>query len=184
MTRTIEPVAEKAGVESTQFRPQGVDPARQREVRAAQAVPWSFEEAFEQACTDMRAIFRGRHEVKGLLLIGLENGLLVATPFEWASEEERASLHERLSREFRGHAEYYIYATELSDRWSKSGGATARILRIVGVKREQGNLSRCWRIHQDPIPRLVEQDDVPRTTEPLSSALFNRVRPRTPPKRV
>ena len=182
MNRTIEPAAQKRGLavasrlESAQFPPTVPELAGQREEKDSGA--WSFDQAFERACADLQAIFRGRHEVKGLLLIGLENGLFVATPFAWESEAERAWLYDRLSTRYQGQAEYYVHATELAGErtQSRGNGTTARIVRVVGVNRELTFLTRCWRIQSDPVPRLIEQEDVPRAAEPLSGVLFDRFR--------
>ena len=185
MPRIIESVAERRGVaglaamrELTHLRPPVVERAGLGEERAADSGEWSFEQAFEQACADVQAIFRARHEVTGLLLIGLEEGLFVATPFAWASEAERAYLYERLSRDYQGRAEYYIHASESSSGGAgargKAGTAQARILTIVGMDREQTAFFRCWQIKQGPVPYLVEQRDVPRTRETLPEVLFNR----------
>lgn len=185
MSRIIESVAERRGVaglaamrELTHFRPPVVERAGLGEERAADSGEWSFEQAFEQACADVQAIFRARQEVAGLLLIGLEEGLFVAMPFAWANEAEKASLYERLSRDYQGRAEYYIHATESSSGTAgartKGGAAKARILTVVGMDREQTTFSRCWQIKQEPVPHLVEQRDVPRTRETLPEVLFNR----------
>ena len=186
MPRIVEPVAERRGVaglaamrELTHLRPPVVERAGLGEERAADSGEWSFEQAFEQACADVQAIFRARHEVTGLLLIGLEEGLFVATPFAWESEAERAYLYERLSRDYQGRAEYYIHATESSGGagvWRKGGAASARILTIVGMDREETTFSRCWQIKQGPVPYLVEQRDVPRSRETLPEVLFSRFR--------
>jgi hypothetical protein len=187
MPRTIEPVTEHRGAaalrvldELTEIRPPVAERADQREERAGDAALWSFEQAFEQACADVQAMFRRRGEFEGLLLIGVETGLLVAMPFAWDSEAERAWLYERLSRDYQGRAEYYIHATESSGgagARGKGGAAMARILTVVGMDREQTTFSRCWQIKEEPVPRLVEQRDVPRTRETLSEVLFSRFRP-------
>ena len=187
MSRITELVAERRGVaavplpELTHLRPPAVERAGLGEERAADSGEWSFEQAFEQACADVQAIFRARQEVAGLLLIGLDEGLFVATPFAWASEAEKAWLYERLSRDYQGRAEYYIHASESSPSAvggrSKGGAAAkARILTVVGMDREQTTLSRCWQIKQEPVPHLVEQRDVPRARETLPEVLFNKFR--------
>lgn len=107
-----------------------------------------------------------------LLLIGLKEGLLVATPFAWASEAQKTEVYERLSRDYQGRAEYYVHATESS---SGSRGE-ARLVTVVGMNREQTTLSRCWQIKQDPVPRLVEHADVPSRRETLPEILFSRFR--------
>ena len=173
MSKIIEDVSRRrvGGVTATgvDARPTVADLLGQREERAADAVQWSFEQAFEQACADVQTLFRERHEVKGLLLIGLGKGLLVATPFAWASEGEKAEVYERLSRDYRGRAEYYVHATS---GWR--GGA--RVVTVVGMNREQTTLSRYWQIKQDPVPRLVEHGDVASRRETLPGILFSRFR--------
>ena len=187
MSRIIESVAERRGVaglaamrELTHVRPPVVERSGLGEERAADSGKWSFERAFEQACADVQAVFSARHEVAGLLLIGLEEGLFVAMPFAWANEAEKASLYERLSRDYQGRAEYYIHGSESSSSAagarSNGGAAKARILTVVGMDREQTTLSRCWQIKEEPVPRLVEQGDVLGTRETLPEVLFNRFR--------
>ena len=150
------------------------DLRRQRGERPADAVQWSFEQAFEQACADVQSSFRSRHEVKGLLLIGLKTGLLVATPFAWANEGEKIDVHERVARRYQGQAEYYVHATELPS--GGRGAALARLVRVFGMNRKQTTLSRCWQIEQDPVPRLVEHYDMPSRRETLPEILFDRFR--------
>jgi hypothetical protein len=186
MTETIQADGQTRGLalaprlEQTQIWPPVAEAKAERDEKGDNV--WSFERAFEQACSDVQAIFRGRNEVKGLLLIGLETGLFVATPFAWTSEAERAWLYDSLSIKYQGQAEYYIHASELSGEsaQSKGNGTTPRLVRVVGMNREQTVLTRCWRIAPDPVPRLVEQEDVPCPAEPLSGVLFDRFRADSP----
>lgn len=182
MTRTIGPATPPRGLavasrpEPIELRSLDPDLPAQREEKDTGV--WSFEQSFEQACCDVQAIFRARHEVNGLLLFGLENGLFIATPFVWESEAERALLYDRLSSRYQGQAEFYIHATELSGGgvWGNGAGTASRIVRVFGMNRELTVLTRCWRIQLDPVPRLVEQEDVPCPAESLSGVLFDRFR--------
>ena len=70
--------------------------------------------------------------------MGLKNGLLVATPFAWASEGEKAEVYKRLARDYQGQAEYYVHATELPS--GGRGAAQTRLVRVFGMNREQTTL--------------------------------------------
>jgi hypothetical protein len=132
-----------------------------------QAEEWSFRASFERACADAAAIFADdAMPHRGFLIIGLRDGPVVATPFYWNSNAEKARLYDRLSRRYQGRADFYIHATEST---ASASGDGSRIVRVFGSDRRGVTLARCLDIRSGSV---VEYADSPRTHKPLPEVLF------------